>query len=177
MLEQITSIKSVIGSNIMDIFSIYNEMNQGKQQIRRPISYLYGTFLICAGCFFGAVLLQEDRWIFIGAALLALFHGLLSVRNDRLTYDEKGITLYSIWGKPFHKTWSDILSIDVVEEPLLSRRLFVGRVLRIKCMEKNGAAAMICRFPYRYYVGIDEFLSFRLAFMSKGSECCDESDR
>ena len=132
--------------------------------------------LFCAGCFLIAILTREDKMLFITIALLALCYSLLTVRNDRLTYNDTGITIYTLLGKTFFKPWSDILSVEICEEPLISRQLFIGRVMRIKCTEKKGPTPAVYRFPYRYYVGVDDFLSFYLAFSSEASACYEEKD-
>lgn len=154
----------------MDKFIFKKDIEQPNHQIRISSSCLHGSFLFCIGCLVAVALFQEDRWIFIGLALLVLLHGLLSFRNDRITYDETGITMYSILGKPFKTSWSAILNIDVVEEPLISKQLFIGRVLRIKCKEKVGSSVTIYRFPYRYYIGIDDFLMFSKSHLPSDHE-------
>lgn len=160
----------------MDIFIKHRLTNHCNQQIRRSVTCLLGTLMFCAGCLLAALLSQEDGWVFVGAALFALIYDLLAVRNDRVRYDDTGITLYSVWGKPFHKNWSDILNVDIVEEPLISKRLFVGRVLRIMCKEKNGACITTYRFPYRDYIGINDFLSFYSEFILHSPERCREDE-
>jgi len=176
MLEQISSIRLVIGSNGMAIFIKHILANRSNQQIKRSVTCLLGTLLFCAGCLLAALLSQEDGWVFVGAGLFALIYGLLAVRNDRVKYDGTGITLYSVWGKPFHKNWSDVMNVDVVEEPLISKQLFVGRVLRIICKEKNGVCTTTYRFPYRYYIGINDFLSFYSEFILHSPKRCREDE-
>lgn len=153
----------------MKIFNLHERTDQTKQQIKRSPSSLRETALFCGVCLFIAVLLPGDRWIILTASLFALLYGYLADCNDRVTYDETGITMYSVWGKPFKKSWNDILDIDVAEEPLISKQLFVGRVLRIRCKEKKGKTSVTYRFPYRYYIGIDDFLLFSLEHMSRGA--------
>ena len=129
-------------------------------QICRPVSSLYEVFLFCTVCVLAALLSREGKFIYIIAVLIALPYGLLTVRNERLEYNESGITLFSIWGKPFNIDWCDVRNVVVVEEPLVSKRLFVGHVLKIQCFVKHSSSVVTYRFPYRYYIGIDEFLSF-----------------
>lgn len=131
----------------------------GERQIRRPISCLYGTLAISSGVLILAVFSLPDALIYLLMALVVLPYGLLTFRNDRVSYDEAGITLYNLWGKPYQKRWKEICKIDVVEEPLISRHLATGRVLRIYCIEKRGTVA-IYRYPYKFYICIDDFLSF-----------------
>lgn len=143
-------------------------MGQTDHQIRISPLCLSSSLLVSIGCLITAGFCPSDRWIYIGVALLALSYGFLAYRNDRVMYDDVGITMYSILGKPYKIRWTSILSIDIVEEPLISKRLFMGRVLRIKCMEKAGSSIMIYRFPYRYYIGIDDFLSFASSRLPDG---------
>ncbi len=85
---------------------------------------------------------------------LAAFYILQTLRNDRVDYDENGVTLYTIWGKPCFHPWNE-LKIEASEEILVSRQLSMGHVLRI-CTPKETH-----RFPYRHYTGIAAFLEFR----------------
>ena len=146
------------------------DMGQTDHQIRISPLCLYSSLLVSIGCFIAAGFCPSDRWIYIGVALLITFYGFLMSRNERVTYDEIGITMHSILGKSFKISWTSIISIDVVNEPLISKQFFIGRVLRIKCMEKEGSSATIYRFPYRYYLGIDDFLSFSSSHLLDGYE-------
>ena len=160
----------------MVMFKYHQERNQNKQQIKLSTSCVCSMLLFCSGCFFVAVLSREDKMLFVAIACLALGYSLLAARNDRLAYDNTGITLYTLLGKCFHKPWSDILRVEICEEPLISKQLFIGRIMRITCTEKKGLTTVIYRFPYRYYVGIDDFLSFYLVRSSEATEHCDEND-
>lgn len=133
-------------------------MNHTEQQVRHPVSYGYGAVLFGAGWLLAALLSPDSKVVFITAGSVTLLYGLLSFRNDRITYDEQGITLYSLWGKSFSIGWDKIVCIDVADEPLISKRFVTGQVLRIRCNEQNGQNTY--RFPYRYYTGIDAFLAF-----------------
>ena len=141
--------------------SIFNmNSDKTKNQIRRPPVYLIGAILLGGVFLLFAALSQADRWLFGGLGLFVLIYGFLTGRNDRVTYNESGITMYSILGKPFEKDWSTILDVDVVAEQLVSKRFFVGLVLHIKFLEGKGSSAKVYRFPYRDYIGIDDFLLF-----------------
>ena len=144
----------------MDKLFINRGADQNNRQIRRSAACLRDSFLFGIGCILLIILSQDDCWIFVGAALLAQLYGFLTFKNDRVVYDETGITLYSIWGKPFVIRWNDVLDICVIEEPLISKQLFIGRVLHIKCVDGKRQSAKSYRFPYQYYIGIDDFLSF-----------------
>ena len=144
------------------------DMSQTDHQIRISPLCLYSSLLVSIGFLIAAGFCQSDRWIFILVALLGLFYVFLTARNDRVMYDEIGITMYSILGKPYKISWISILSIDVVEEPLISKKLLIGRVLRIKCIQKEVSSVTIYRFPYRYYLEIDDFLSFSSSHLFGG---------
>ncbi|MBR7179963.1 MAG: hypothetical protein IKD27_10700 [Oscillospiraceae bacterium] len=105
-----------------------------------------------------ALIVFFSLWEFDGivSAIVIAFAALyipLSLRHDRVDYDDTGITLYTIWGKPCFHPWSD-LKIDASEELLVSKQLSMGHVLRIRTPK------VTYRFSYRHYTGISEFLEF-----------------
>lgn len=133
------------------------------QEIRRTkTSGLYGAFAVAA-CFLAVFLLSvcssASAWLFLGGAALMVCCGLFIDRNDRVTYDENGITLYSIWGKPVLYRWTQIRNVDTAVEQLLSKQFLVGLVLRISITESTGRDT-VYRFPFKYYSGIPNFLAF-----------------
>lgn len=152
------------------------DIDSYNRQIRRSSKCLSDSFLFCIGCLFAAILIHDGRWIFVGVALIALINGFLTFRNDRVEYDIRGITLHSIWGKPFKISWNNVLNVDVIEEPLISKQFLVGRVLRITCVEGKHLRSNTYRFPYKYYIGIDGFLSFYAALFTKEYEYRKEND-
>lgn len=152
------------------------DIDSNNRQIRRCSKCLSDAFLICIGCLFAAILIHDGRWIFVGAALMILTNGILTFRNDRLEYDKSGIVMYSIWGKPFKTSWDNVINVDVIEEPLVSKQLIIGRVLRITCVEGKHLRANTYRFPYKYYIGIDGFLSFYTSLFTKEYKYRKEND-
>lgn len=162
MLVQTTSIKSVTWSFNMDVFRQYRDNESSEPQIRQPISCLYGFCLLCSTFLAVALLFKADLFLCIGMSLFAILYGVLTYKNDRVTYNADGITFFTIWGKPYRKTWNEVHKVEIVIEPLISRQYMVGPVLKIQCLEqkRNRHAITTYRFPYKYYIGIEEFLSF-----------------
>ena len=171
MLVSIISIKSATGSSEMNVFHKYIKDNSGDLQIKRPKSCLYGSYLVGSAIFLGALLSKTDRVMWFCISLLVLLLGVLSFKNDRVEFDEVGITFFNIWGKPYSKTWDEVRNVEVLVEPLISRQYVVGPVLKIQCTDqkKNKYAVTTYRFPYKYYIGIEGFLSFYQQIISRES--------
>lgn len=147
---------------------------QCERQICRSNTTLYSAVLFCAGIFIGGMLLGVDSVMRYIVIAITLVYGVLVYRNDRMSYDSDGITLYSVWGKPFYISWNNVLKIEIWDEPLISKQLFVGRVLRISLIENQGRKTT-CRFPYQYYIGIEAFLSYYAEHVSKNMRHCHDS--
>ena len=97
--------------------------------------------------------------LFLVGAVYMVFYGIITDRNDRVAYDEQGVILYSIWGKPMPYHWSRVTKVDTAVEQLKDRRFIIGLVLRIHVKENNGKST-VYRFPFKYYTGLAEFLAF-----------------
>ena len=76
-------------------------------------------------------------------------YGIITDRNDRMAYDEYGIVLFTLWGKPILYGWSRVVKVDTAVEQLTDRRFIIGLVLRICVKETNGKRT-VHRFPYKY---------------------------
>lgn len=149
----------------MNIFHKYNKYikdDSGNLQIKRPRSCLYGSYLIGSAILLGALLSKTDIFMCFCLSLLVVLLGILSFKNDRVEFDAAGITFFNIWGKPYSKTWDEVRNVEVLVEPLISRQYVVGPVLKIQCIDqkRNQYSVTTHRFPYKYYIGIEEFLSF-----------------
>ena len=160
------SIKSLTGSEYMLTFDFRTAVNN-KHQIRLSPFCVRNMLLFSSVCLFGAMLIREDKVFYVAAALGVLCYSLLAARYDKLEYDDTGITQYSLLGKPFFEPWSNILCVEIREEPLISKQFLIGRVLRIECANRHSLTSY--RFPYRYYTGIDDFYSFFLMIRSQNS--------
>lgn len=129
-------------------------------EIRRTkTSGLYAAFA-AAGCCLAAMVVfgSEGIHFFVGAVFMVIY-GLTVDRNDRAAYDEQGMILYTIWGKPMPYHWSRITKVDTAVEQFRDRRFIIGPVLRI-CVKENNGKQTVYRFPFKYYTGIAEFLAF-----------------
>lgn len=122
---------------------------------------LYGGFAAAAVCL-GMLLIGGHDGGSIGFFLLAAAffagYGVIMDRHDRADYDEDGITLYTVWGRPIPYRWNQIL-VDTAVEQLTDKRFIVGLVLRVHVWEDNGRTA-VYRYPFKYYTGLAELLAY-----------------
>ena len=129
-------------------------------EIRRTkASGLYGAYA-SAACFLAALLIfgSEGVILLLGAASMFVYSIAID-RNARLEYDDDGITMYTVWGKPIPYRWSQIAKVDTAVEQLTDRRFIVGLVLRIRVIESTGKET-VYRLPFKHYTGLAEFLAF-----------------
>ena len=122
-------------------------------------SGLYGGFAAAMCCVIAQLILGREGMMFSVGAVFFVMYGVLTDRNDRVTYDDHGIILYSVWGKAMAYDWSRIVKVDTAVEKLRERRFIVGLVLRICVMERSGEMT-IHRYSYKHYTGLNEFLAF-----------------
>ena len=129
-------------------------------EIRRTKSSgLYGGFAAALCCLAAwQILGREGGPLLVGVVFMVLY-GIVTDRNDRVAYDEYGIVLHTIWGKPILYDWSRVEKVDTAVEQLKDRRFIIGLVLRIYVKETNGNIT-VHRFPFKYYTGLAEFLAF-----------------
>ena len=110
----------------------------------------------------GMLLIGENDWgstvFFLLAAAFFAGYGAVTDRHDRVDYNEDGVTLYTVWGRPILYRWNRLL-VDTAVERLPEKRLDVGPVLRIHVWEDTGKA-VVYRYPFKYYTGLSEFLAF-----------------
>lgn len=131
-----------------------------KAEIRRTkASGLYGAYA-SAACFLAALLIfgSEGVILLLGAASMFVYSIAID-RNARLEYDDDGITMYTVWGKPIPYRWSQIAKVDTAVEQLTDRRFIIGLVLRIRVIESTGKET-VYRLPFKHYTGLAELLAF-----------------
>ena len=140
-----------------ELFAKGNDMTG---EIRRTKSSgLYGGFAAAFCCLAAWLILgREGAPLLVGVVFMVLY-GIVTDRNDRVAYDEYGIVLHTIWGKPILYDWSRVVKVDTAVEQLTDRRFIIGLVLRIFVKETNGKIT-VHRFPFKYYNGLSEFLAF-----------------
>lgn len=101
---------------------------------------------------------------FILIPLMFVF-SILNFYNEKMIYDEKGITFQNLFKKQYFYSWDKIVSVEdtYTDRP---RRLGVdilkGRVLKIGFIDVNGKVAYMSYF-YIHHIGIPRFLDYFLS--------------
>lgn len=115
-------------------------------------------------------------WVFISKGVAFVFpfiliplmfvFSTLNFYNEKMIYDEKGITFQNLFKKQYFYSWDKIVS---VEDTYTDRRVIYfgtdilkGRVLKVGFIDVNGKVAYMSYF-YIDNVGIPRFLDYFLS--------------
>lgn len=79
--------------------------------------------------------------------------------NEKMYYDDSGITLSNMLGHKFFIPWDDVIAVDnTFADPRFARGRS-GRILRITYISKNGKTEN-AEFDHTTQYGIYEFMAF-----------------
>lgn len=136
-----------------------------KNEIRRQTnSYKKSMILLAAFELF--FISKGEDFVFPFIVLPFMFVlATLDFRNEKMIYDEKGITFQNLFKKQYFYSWDKIVS---VEDTYTDRRVYFGtdilkgRILKVGFIDVNGKVAFLSYY-YIYHVGIPRFLDYFLA--------------
>lgn len=84
---------------------------------------------------------------------------IISVLNDKMIYDDSGITLSNIVGHKFFIPWRDVISVEnTFEDPRLCRGA-PGRIIKILYINRCGETES-AKFGFHNNIGVVEFLTY-----------------
>ena len=118
-------------------------------------------------------------WVFISKGVAFVFpfiliplmfvFSTLNFYNEKMIYDEKGITFQNLFKKQYFYSWDKIVS---VEDTYTDRRVIYfgmdilkGRVLKVGFIDVNGKVAYMSYF-YIHHIGIPRFLDYFLSYQN-----------
>ena len=79
--------------------------------------------------------------------------------NEKMYYDDSGITLSDMLGRKFFIPWDDVIAVEnTIEDPILTRGR-PGRILKITYIAKNGKTES-AKFDHTTQSGLYEFMVF-----------------
>jgi len=73
--------------------------------------------------------------------------------NEKMIYDEKGITFNTMWNKKFFYSWDNVISL---KDTYIKKE---QRILKIDYRDLNGKNAYMV-FSFNAYTGVPRFLEF-----------------
>ena len=128
-----------------------------KKQVRtKPLMFFIVTPIVLVFEII-AILDHELFGIIFPAIFFLLF--ILMYTNEKMYYDDSGITLSNMLGHKFFIPWDDVIAVDnTFADPRFARGRS-GRILRITYISKNGKTEN-AEFDHTTQYGIYEFMAF-----------------
>ncbi|MGN0113914.1 MAG: hypothetical protein ACI396_01150 [Acutalibacteraceae bacterium] len=128
-----------------------------KKQVRtKPLMFFIVTPIVLVFEII-AILDHELFGIIFPAIFFLLF--ILMYTNEKMYYDDSGITLSNMLGRKFFISWNDVIAVEnTIDDPRLTRGR-PGIILKITYIAKNGKTEN-AKFDHTYYSGLYEFMAF-----------------
>lgn len=102
--------------------------------------------------------MEKSLIVFAPVIPIFILNITLSYFNEKMIYDDDGITFINMWNRSEHVTWDKIVVEDTFESSHTMQRLPI-RVLNIRYTNARGR--ILCmRYQFNDYLGIEEFLFF-----------------
>ena len=116
----------------------------------------FGVFEVIA--LISPFFMEKSLIVFAMVIPMFMLYISLSYFNEKMIYDDDGITFINMWNRSEHLTWNEVVVEDTFETSHTMRR-FPVRVVNIRY--KNARGRMLCmRYQFNDYLGIEQFLLF-----------------
>lgn len=138
------------------ILFLRNHVCRNNEVRHKPIVFLF--FLPIIFVMTLEELILHKYWALPFPILLFVFAVSIYV-NEKMYYDDLGITICNILGRKYQILWSEVLSVeDTLNDPRFCRGA-PGRIVKIVYKNKKQKTETV-RYDYGTCVGLPEFLSF-----------------
>lgn len=108
--------------------------------------------------------MEKSLILFAIVVPIFMFVVCLSYFNEKMIYDDDGITFINMLKRSEHFTWDKIVVEDTFESSHTMQRAPI-RVLNIRCTTAQGRIFRM-RYPFNDYLGIQQFLFFYMQLYS-----------
>lgn len=93
----------------------------------------------------------------------------LTYFNEKMIYDDSGITLINMLGRKFFISWDDVIAVEnTIEDPRLTRGM-PGMILKITYITKHGKTE-IAKFDHTSQSSLYEFMVFYWCTVQKSNQ-------
>lgn len=124
--------------------------------IMATVAFVFLTVLFVAL----KILIDSPLYLLIIFGALAEGHIVLSYVNEKILFDETGLTVITFLGRSEHFAWDDVTVSDRNENTRMAGfRGVPVRVLELNVRSKNGRTYCL-RYPFRKYIGVSRFINF-----------------
>ena len=148
--------------NKEDITFDKNEIRRQTNSYKISMIFLAAFELFCIWDFIS----KGENFVFPFIVLPFMFVlATLDFRNEKMIYDEKGITFQNLFKKQYFYSWNKIVSVEDTYRDggvFFGMDILKGRSLKVGFIDVNGKVAFKSYY-YIYHVGIPRFLDYFLS--------------
>lgn len=160
--------KPWVYNGTMSAKQLAEEKSWDQDLVRHNRAYITGlwifTVLVVVVGALGVILFQNDTLPFACGMVLvvAISYSVMTNKNERITYNPNGITIYSLWGTPYFVPKSHLKSIEMTRESRILKPHVTWVVLKIQyvIIVKGKEVYQTQKFRQSSYIGLDRFMNY-----------------